>query len=81
MRRYRQASGFFEDAVGGFGPDEGLGIIVVFLEVSVDGGLKVDDGAEHAATQAAAGEGGEEGLDGVEPGDLPPEKWTPVYAA
>ena len=37
-------------------------------EVSVDGGLQVDDGPEHAAFEALAGEFGEEAFDGVEPG-------------
>jgi hypothetical protein len=36
--------------------------------VAVDGGLKVDDGAEDTASQALSGESGEEILDGVEPG-------------
>jgi len=38
-------AGFCEDAVGGFGPDDWFGIIVVFLDVAVDGGPKVDNGA------------------------------------
>ena len=42
--------------------------MVGLVEISVDGGLEVDDGSEHAAFQAALGERGEEGLDGVEPG-------------
>src|SRR5829696_5391455 len=38
------------------------------LEISVDGGLEVDDCSEHAAFQSALGERGEERLDCVEPG-------------
>jgi hypothetical protein len=40
----------------------------VLIEVTVDGGLKVDDGAEDAAPQAPSGQGREEIFDGVEPG-------------
>ena len=58
----------FNDAVGVGGPDEGLGALIVLGEVAVDGGLEVDQGVEGAALQAAAGQRGEEGLDGVEPG-------------
>ena len=50
-----EATGFSADVVGGFGPDEGVGVIVVLLEVSVYGGLQVGDGAEHAAPQSDAG--------------------------
>ena len=58
----------FDDAVGIGGPDEGLGALVVLVEVALDRGLEVDQGVEGAALQAAAGQRGEEGLDGVEPG-------------
>ena len=54
--------------VGVGGPDEGLGIGIGLGEEAVDGGLKVDDGAEDAAFEASAGELGEEALDGIEPG-------------
>ena len=57
-----------EDDIGGFGPDEGLGVIVVLVDVAVDGGLEIDDGLEGAAADAPAGEDGEEALYGVEPG-------------
>src|SRR3954470_20848813 len=57
-----------DDLVGVCGPGEGLGVMVGLVEIAVDGGLEVDDGAEHAALQSALGERGEEGLDGVEPG-------------
>ena len=50
------------------GPDEGLAIGIVFLDEAIDGGLKVDDGAEDAALQPSSGQLGEEALDGVEPG-------------
>jgi hypothetical protein len=57
-----------DDLVGIGGPDEGLGVMIGLVEVAVDGGLEVDDGAEDAALEASLGQGGEEGLDGVEPG-------------
>ena len=57
-----------EDLICGFGPGEGLGIIVVLGDVAVDGGLKIDDRVEAAASDALAGQRREEGLDGVQPG-------------
>jgi hypothetical protein len=56
-----------DDFIGICGPDEGFGIIVGFAEEAVDGGLEIDDRAEHAAFEAALGLG-EEALDSVEPG-------------
>ena len=56
------------DGVGVGLPDEGPGVMVVLFDVAVDGGLEVGDRVEHAAFQVAAGEFGEEALDGVEPG-------------
>ncbi len=52
-----------DDFVGISGPGEGRGLQVVLAEESVDGGLQIDDGAEHAALQASFGEGGEEPFD------------------
>ena len=66
--RYRQSTELGEDGVGGFGPDEWFGVIVVLPEVTVDCGLKVDDRSEDAAPNALAGEFGEEAFDGLEPG-------------
>ena len=57
-----------DDSVGIGGPGEGPGFGIVVVEEAVDGGLEVDDGAEDAALQGALGQGGEEGLDGVQPG-------------
>jgi hypothetical protein len=45
-----------DDGVGVGAPDEGLGALVVFGEEAVDGGLQVDDGAEHAVFQASPGQ-------------------------
>jgi serine phosphatase RsbU (regulator of sigma subunit) len=36
------------DLVGGLGPDEGRGIVVVLIDVAVDGRLQLDDRAEDA---------------------------------
>jgi hypothetical protein len=40
----------------GLGPEEWLWIAVVLLEKAVDRGLKVDDRAEDAASQALSGQ-------------------------
>jgi hypothetical protein len=37
LRRCREAIGFGEDGVSGFGLDEGFGVIIVLLEITVDG--------------------------------------------
>ena len=52
----------------GFGPDEGLWVMVVLLDVAVNGGLEIDDGVKHATLEALAGERGEEAFHGVQPG-------------
>jgi hypothetical protein len=57
-----------DDLAGGLGPGEGLGVIVVLGDVTVDRGLEVGDRVEAAAFEPAPGERREEGLDGVEPG-------------
>src|SRR5215207_1146281 len=56
-----------DDLGGVCGPEEGLRVMVGLLEIAVDGGLEVDDRSEPAALQASLGQGGEEGLDRVEP--------------
>ena len=68
MHRRIQRIQLGEDVVGGFGPGERLGFIVVFVDVAVDRCLQVDDRAKAAASDAAAGERREEGLDRVQPG-------------
>ena len=57
-----------DDLVGIGDPLEGLRLGVVIVEETIDGGLEVGDGSEGAALEAALGQGGEETLDGVEPG-------------
>src|SRR5208282_2374798 len=57
-----------DDFVGIGDPLEGFGMGIVIFEEAIDRGLKVGDGSEDAAFEAALGEGGEEALDGVEPG-------------
>ena len=49
------------------GPGKGFGGSVVVANVAGDGVLKLSDGAEDAASQAATRQGGEEALDGVQP--------------
>ena len=53
----------FDDGAGGCGPDKGLGVGVVMFEIIVDRPLEVDNGVEHAATDALSGDLGEEALD------------------
>ena len=59
---------FFDDGIGVGGPGEGFGVVVGFGEVSIDGGLEIDDAGEDAALQSLPGQFGEEALDGIEPG-------------
>ena len=61
------AADLFED-IGSFGgPDEGLGMVVVFGEVAVDGDLQVGHTPEDAASDALAGDLGEEAFDEIQP--------------
>ena len=57
-----------EDALRIGGPDEGFGIGVCLSDEAVDSGLQVNDGSEHAALEATAGELGKEAFDRIEPG-------------
>jgi len=50
------------------GPDEGLGIRIVILQVFHDGDLEIGDALEGTAPDAVSGDLGEEPLDHVEPG-------------
>jgi hypothetical protein len=43
----RQAGEFFEDDLGCLGPDEWLGLTVVFADVAADGLLQIGDRFEH----------------------------------
>jgi hypothetical protein len=47
-----------DDAVGVGGPGERLWAVVVFGQVTIDGGLEVDEGIEDAALQSPAGQFG-----------------------
>ena len=55
------------DLIGIGGPGEGPRVIIGLLQEAVDRGLEFDDRAEDAALETAAGQFGEEALDGVEP--------------
>ncbi len=57
-----------DDIVWISGPNERLGLLVMFVDEAIDGGLKIDHGMEHASFQPALGQLGEEALDGIEPG-------------
>ena len=57
-----------EDIVGGFCPDEWLGLGVVLQQVVVDGGLQITDAGVAAASDAFRGDFGEEAFDEVQPG-------------
>ena len=37
---------FGHNGLGGLGPDEGFGAVIVFSEISIDGGLQVGDRVE-----------------------------------
>ena len=50
------------------GPNEGFGAGIVLAEISIDGGLQVNDRAEHTTADALPRHFGEEVLDRVEPG-------------
>ena len=57
-----------QDGLGGLGANEGFGAGIVLGEISIDGGLQVDDRAEHTTADALSRHLGEEVLDRVEPG-------------
>jgi hypothetical protein len=50
------------------GPFEGFGMGVVMVEEPIDGGLQIGHRSEDAAFESSLRQGGEEALDGVEPG-------------
>ena len=56
-----------EDGLGGGGPDEGLGVLVVHAQVDLDRGDEVGDARECAAPEVLVGELAEEAFDEVEP--------------
>ena len=53
---------FTEDFGGGLGPDVGLGLTVVFVEIVDDGLLQLIDAFEGAAADALSGDLGKEAL-------------------
>jgi len=50
-----------------FGPDEGFWLFIVLCDEAVDGGLKIDDGAEDATLEAPVAQFSEKSLNSVEP--------------
>jgi len=59
---------FFENGVGGFGSDEGNGVLIVLGEIVVDGLLQLGGAFEGDAADAVSDDLDEEALDHVEPG-------------
>ena len=57
-----------EDAVGGFGPPEGLGVVVVLFDEGVDVGFELSGRGVHAAPQLFARQFGEPAFDLIDPG-------------
>ena len=67
IQRLMPSSDGGDDFVGIGDPLERLRLGVVIVEETIDGGLKVGDGSEDDALEAALGQDCEEALDGVEP--------------
>jgi hypothetical protein len=56
-----------DDAIRVGSPDEGLWVAVALSDETLDGRLDLDQRSEHAASEPAFCELGEEALDGIEP--------------
>src|SRR6202167_6142043 len=69
-RALRGMSGAGQDLVGGFGPNEGLGIFIVHVDEFADGRFQVFYTAEHAPTNSLVGEFGKPSLHQVDPGSV-----------
>jgi len=61
------AGDFFQDVCGFGGPDEGLWVVVVPVDVVTDGGDELLDVLEDAAPDSVFGQVAEEALDHVQP--------------
>ena len=68
FERTSRTDDFWEDFFCRFGPDEGLGVGIVMVEVLVDGRFELGNGGEDAASDAVLGDQAEEALDLIEPG-------------
>ena len=68
FRRLFPTVDLFDGGGGGCRPDKGLGVGVAVFEAIGDRPLEVDDGVEHAATDALSGVLDGDALDQVEPG-------------
>ena len=68
FERTARTGDFCEDFFRRFGPDEGLGVSIVMVEVLVDGRFELGNGGEDAASDAVLGDQAEEALDLIEPG-------------
>ncbi len=56
-----------EDLVGGLGPDERVGAVVLAIDERADGLVELGNGSEGAAVDGLAFDDAEPDLDGVEP--------------
>src|SRR6266571_2775783 len=68
FKRHPASADFLQDLLGGGGPHERLGVVVVGLEVFLDGGDQIGDGFEHPAADRFVGEVAEPALHEVQPG-------------
>jgi hypothetical protein len=68
--RLRVASDAGQDLVRGFGPNEGLGIFIVYVDEFADGRFQVFDTTEHASSNSLVREFGESSLHQVDPGSV-----------
>ncbi len=56
-----------DNLVGIGGPDESLGLFIVFFDEAVDCGLKIDNRVQHAMSETSFRELREEALSSIEP--------------
>src|SRR5215469_12318812 len=68
MKRGASPFDLFQDVSGFGGPDEGLGAVIVMVEVVEDGCDQLLDTAKDPATQAIFGQVAEESFHHVQPG-------------
>jgi hypothetical protein len=71
LKQMVQGSGrVWPECLGGFSPDEGFGVVIVFGKISIDRRLQVDNRAEDTTADALPAHLGEEVLHRIEPGRL-----------
>jgi hypothetical protein len=75
IQTIQDAVEFGEDRIGGLGSDERFGMSIVLGQIGVYGAPNVDDRTEAAASNALAGQFGEEVLNRIEPEAKVAAKW------